>query len=660
MKNNMALKLWSILSSIQLCGLAAFNTNMNTKWNRGDISAYYISESGSNVSDDFVIEDGKRLVQYTGTAKSSITIPEQIEEIAATCFMNHTELVEITLPERLHTIGMMAFYGCQNLKQIVLPSSVSELGQYAFSSCTNLTDIDLSSTTIQSVRQCTFMNCIALEEIVLPDSLLTISGSSFESCTKLKRVYTGKSLERIESDAFSDCADLELVALPDTVRFIDPAAFTGCDEFIDTHTENSVFAINQILICCTTSDHVCKIPDGIVAIINNAFAQSKAVAVICPASLRYIREDAFSDNSNVIDVQINEECVVIEENAFSNCRYLTKLTVPSNVTEIGVQPKSSLTDIYGIPGTAAERFAAENNLVFHDNTLPKPDMTLDYTSDSWSFDNSSGIFGSEYYLTDADRQRLIDFGFNPKDADTSWSGSCVGLAVSVILAKNGIFTPSQLQSGTQSLAEIEPTEAVQSFINYFQCIQGRGESSQGYESRDQQFYRMLKIAQNIPNGESPFLLTFSTQTGSHGVVGYGQESGIWEYDGRTYDGRILIWDSNFPNTLYDESCLYYDSETFAYCIPSYKVYMAESDTRGGIITVCNDLDVLNAYPYLFRYEQGDINKDGVVEIADAVLLARVTAEDDRVTQINWDAADVDADGLITIMDVMKLLKNLAS
>ena len=84
--------------------------------------------------------------------------------------------------------------------------------------------------------------------------------------------------------------------------------------------------------------------------------------------------------------------------------------------------------------------------------------------------------------------------------------------------------------------------------------------------------RMLKFARNIPNGAPPFLLTFTTKTGSHGVVGYGLESGA--------------------------SFLYYDSTTLDYCIPYYGVHVADgtADNTAGIIAVSNDLRALDATP----------------------------------------------------------------
>ena len=55
---------------------------------------------------------------------------------------------------------------------------------------------------------------------------------------------------------------------------------------------------------------------------------------------------------------------------------------------------------------------------------------------------------------------------------------------------------------------------------------------------------------------------------------------------------------------------------------------------------------------------GDINGDGMLTVADAVLLMRYVAEDDALadTVLNAKNADVDQDGLLTVMDVQSLLR----
>ncbi len=60
------------------------------------------------------------------------------------------------------------------------------------------------------------------------------------------------------------------------------------------------------------------------------------------------------------------------------------------------------------------------------------------------------------------------------------------------------------------------------------------------------------------------------------------------------------------------------------------------------------------------YHKGDINMNGSVDVADAVLLARIVAEDDslQVNEAMLAQADLDSDGFLTVLDLQHLGKML--
>ena len=615
---------------------------------------------------DFQILNGEYLYAYTGETQSTVTVPDGISIIGRNCFKQHTEIKKIVLPQGVETILGGAFQSCTALESVLLPDSLQEISEMAFGGCLALKTVSIPDS-VKRIGYNAFSRCTALSAIRLPASLSVLEQFMFFGCTSLTDVeFAGNRLESVQNSSFENCSLLENIHFPEQVQYIAPTAFDGCDKLKETHTKNGSFVIDRVLVHAEPQYPVYQIPNGVVTVANNALNASKAVAIECPDSLRYICDNAFSSNSILYEVLLNEGCETIGKNAFSECDSLNSLSVPATVKQIGAQEKCSLTDLYGSAGSAAEEFANENRITFHDGPeYHGPDLTLDYSKDGWYFGNSKAIFGDDYYLTDADSQYLNRIGFDSTKMDRSWSGSCVGLAITVILAKNGAFSPAQLQAGANTLSAVEPTDTVRSFINYYHCIQDRGVPSPGYIPDALIFYRMLKIAKNIPNGESPFLLTFATKTGSHGVVGYGQETGEWEIDGKTYDGRILVWDSNFPNALHDESCLYYNNTTFDYCIPHYGVHVTEGadDNTAGIITVCNDLAVLNAYPYPFEtvYLKGDVDCNGAVQIADAVLLARYLAED-QVTVTAQGLQNAELDGNADSLDAgdfIRLLQMIA-
>ena len=122
-----------------------------------------------------------------------------------------------------------------------------------------------------------------------------------------------------------------------------------------------------------------------------------------------------------------------------------------------------------------------------------------------------------------------------------------------------------------------------------------------------------------------------------------------------------MWDSNYPKALNDDSCLYFDSQTFDYCIPHYGVHVAEgaADNTAGIITVCNDIDVLNAYPYPFNlhYQKGDLNCDGIFSAADVILLVKHLTVQTTLTDSQMQLADLSGDEKVNAVD-LTLLKRI--
>ena len=601
------------------------------------------------------------LLEYIRTDQESLVIPDTVTRIAPAAFQYHEELVSIKLPTALTKIEKEAFSDCISLTEIRLPDSVSEIGANAFEGCMALQEITLPSK-VTVIPSDAFTACASLKTVNIPDTVTEIRSSAFSFCTHLQTVSGCVSLEKIGEIAFEGCELLSDINLSDSLRYVSSGVFSDCTTLEKACTVGDAMIVDHVLIRANPQHPVYRIPDGIRLIADSVDIRN--IVINCPDSLRIICDNAFANHAKLLELNLNNGCESVGENALSGCQWLQSIRIPESVQQIGKQDACSLTDMYGIPGAAAESFATDNQITFHDARQPVVhgrDMTLDIEKDVWSFGNWGEVFGGDYYLTDADRNALKALNIDTQNVERDWSGSCAGLAITVILMKSGIFAPAELQSGAASLREIEPSKAVQSFINYYQCTVDKATGSVPYEPDINKFYRMLKLAENVKYGESPFMLTIRTQTGLHAVVGYGQESDEWIFDGKNYDGRILIWDSNSPKKLNDDYCLYYDSVTFDYCIPHYGIHVTEGaeDNVGEILAVCNDLDILNAYPYPNgkSYETGDLNLDGSVTIADVVLMSRYLSAQATLSTAQMQIADLSGNGNVNAVD-QTLLKRI--
>lgn len=209
----------------------------------------------------------------------------------------------------------------------------------------------------------------------------------------------------------------------------------------------------------------------------------------------------------------------------------------------------------------------------------KNDNRLDFDTDTWKFENYGEIpipISQEDYdalligLDNASRQYL-------KDAiKVNSGGYCYGMAVTSVLVKTGRLAVSNIESNAQNLHSISKTAKAKSVIGYYWITQlfdaVQNERAQFINiSTEQKLELIEEKAKNVETGASPFILSFYTQPngqGGHAVVGYSHENGSFKWNGKTYDSRILIYDSNYPQ--WDEgSCLYYNEGTSEWYIPNY-------------------------------------------------------------------------------------------
>ena len=690
---------------------------MNTSGFPLSIYAEDLQKCGDNITWEF--DDDTNTLTLTGTGKmydysdtfslpwlkhvthtEHLVIGDGITAIGRFAFSYLGKFTKVSIPDSVTEIGDFAFHGLSELSDIEFSVNLQSIGDYAFDS-NNLTKVQIPEGT-KTIGEMCFANNDNLLEITVPDSVTYIGAQGLTTNPEWYQKQREKGDFLILGDGvlYQYFGSEMEVTVPEGVKTIAGKAFYV--PMTDPTSDNRV-----MMPVPNTKLKAVRFSDTVKAIGANAFYGLEALdSVILPPHLQTIGENAFYNCSSLAEISIPETVQDVGYNAFFGTKWLKQqsgyvmfnsslhryigydkiLEIPENVRKIYADTviSNNVVEIHipdtvqeiekgalrcpnavvvGTTGSIAEHYAAENDLPFRDEKTIHPagkDMTLDLEKDVWSFGNSDKAFGTSYYISENDLQALNTQNLNTENIEKAWEGSCVGLAITAILAKNGIIRPEQLQENAKTVSDLQPTEKVQSLINYYQCTQGKTDTPGNKENDAQQFYRMVNLAKNVKNGESPFLVVFALDSGSHGVIGYGQEDGAWEFGGKTYDARILIWDSNFPDGLHDDSCIYYDSRTFNYCIPYYMIHVADdaADNTNGIYKVCNDLNILNAYPHpLTKTLLGDINCDGQLTITDAILLARVCAEDNTIQ--SFDPQDINGDGYITVTDVAEILKMLA-
>ena len=211
-------------------------------------------------------------------------------------------------------------------------------------------------------------------------------------------------------------------------------------------------------------------------------------------------------------------------------------------------------------------------------TTTEKEYTFTPGADNWGFLNSHSNFGyGNYFMLDSYYNKLVDGLDNLEKysvddlLESSWGGSCYGMAATSILAADGILIPSNWQDNATFLNDIDapPSDEVKSLINYYMALQ----ATDAIQYQTNSFLYLtekekLKILVNCLKDGSPTLLTFFGSYWGHAVVAYDLQYGTYSINGTAYNGKVLIYDNN-DNTFDDNYCLYFNSSKGTWTIPEY-------------------------------------------------------------------------------------------
>ncbi len=355
----------------------------------------------------------------------SISIPDGITSIAPMAFEKCTGLTDITLHNGITSIESHAFWGCESLESINIPDSVTTVMGSAFERTAwydsqpdglvyagkavyeykgempENTHIELKEGTVY-ITQCAFHDCKNLTSISIPDSVKTIDWNAFEGCTGLTEVNIPGSVTSIGWYAFEGCTGLTSVEIPDSVTSIGNNAFNKCTSLKSIDIPSGVTSIgNGICSNCSSITKIAvsqnnpnysvidsvlfnkegniliafpcglkgsyDIPDSVTEIRDSAFEGCKDLnAVTIPKSVKAIGSSVFANCESLTDITIPDGVKKVEASVFFNCKSLKNVTIPDSVTEIDnfAFYHSGDVTIHGKIGSAAERYAKENNIPF--------------------------------------------------------------------------------------------------------------------------------------------------------------------------------------------------------------------------------------------------------------------------------------------------------
>ncbi len=245
-------------------------------------------------------KDGKTLLHYFASPRTSFTVPEGV-----TC------------------IAEYAFNGSAYLESVVLPNSIIYIDEAAFAFCEKLSKINLPVNTA-SVGNRAFAFCSKLQHIELPKGLNYIGSSAFGECNSLEKILIPKSVTEIGKSAFYDCALLcsiscEAESMPSGWS---KACFERCKAQIlwGSNEQKEALLAKQ----ADFFKDEFKITNGV---LEEILTDAKTVSI--PNFITHIQKSANNKNAEVLIIP--ESLKTIDSYFFQNCNYhLKEISVDEN------------------------------------------------------------------------------------------------------------------------------------------------------------------------------------------------------------------------------------------------------------------------------------------------------------------------------------------
>lgn len=249
----------------------------------------------------------------------------------------------MTLPGTVDTIGKWAF-GRSSVARITFPSNLKKIDDYAFVGCSGITELFIPRT-VQEFGKGIFIECSSVETFVTPFLGKTVDVSSNADLKyffsdgkadvpfslKKVRILTGT---KIGDNAFSGCNHLTSIEIPDGITSIGDSAFSNCSSLESFDLPDGITSIGDSAFSNCSSLQSLDLPDSVTEIGSYALAGIEIKTITIPAKVKEISESLFS-SAKIENVVLHNDIIAIKDNAFSYCKNLKSISIPSSVQSIG-------------------------------------------------------------------------------------------------------------------------------------------------------------------------------------------------------------------------------------------------------------------------------------------------------------------------------------
>ena len=202
--------------------------------------------------------------------------------------------------------------------------------------------------------------CNNLTSIILPNSITSIGDGTFYLCKKLTSIHIPASVTAIYMGSNAPAFNPKYLQ---TIT-VDP----GNTKYASPEGSNAIIAIfdekpKTLILGCGNTDFT-KIPNTVTTIEQDAFAGVTFAnpIVSLPTSVTGIMEGAFG-GSNITSINLGElsKLTTIGNQAFSDCKGLTEVTLPASITSMGISVFANCYNIVKVVSNIEEPFNNDNH-----------------------------------------------------------------------------------------------------------------------------------------------------------------------------------------------------------------------------------------------------------------------------------------------------------
>ena len=239
-----------------------------------------------------------------------VNIYEGITSIGEGAFSDCSSLNSVSIADSVTEIGENAFSGCSSLSSIVIPDSVTTIGKSAFSGCRSLTSITIPNS-VTTIGERAFCGCSSLKSTIIPDRITTIGEGAFSYCSSLKSIIILNSVTTIGEGAFSECSSLLSVSILSNMKVFKPTIIDECT----------------------------RLTSGKLGDISWKMNENKTELLFTGKGRMpefYKRCTPWENScSNIKTIRIEEGIISVGDYAFSSCKKLKKVYLPSTIESVG-------------------------------------------------------------------------------------------------------------------------------------------------------------------------------------------------------------------------------------------------------------------------------------------------------------------------------------